>query len=58
MCQDNPLIAIQAAKVAELESLLAQLEADGNEYHAAQVREEIVVAKSPARLIHKAIPVR
>lgn len=24
----------------------------------AQVREEIVVAKSPARLIHKAIPVR
>lgn len=55
---DNPLLAIQAAKVAELESLLAQLEADGNEYHAAQVREEIMVAKSPARLIHKTIPVR
>jgi hypothetical protein len=40
--------------VSELEAELAQLRAEGNEYYAAQVEDDILVWKSPCRLIHKA----
>lgn len=42
----------QAAKVDSLEKELAIYIADGNEYYSEQLRDEIVIAKSPARLIH------
>lgn len=50
------LQAAQAAHVAELEAELADLVADENEYHAAFVRDDIVAAKSLARLLHPAPP--
>lgn len=49
------LRAAQVARVAELEAELAQLVADGDEYHAAQVRGDIVAASSLARLVHPAV---
>jgi hypothetical protein len=45
--------AKQAAEVACLEAELAQLEADGDEYHAEGVKDDLVAAQSLARLIHK-----
>jgi hypothetical protein len=47
------LIAAQIARVAELCEELAKLAAIGDEYHAAMVRDDIVVASSLARLVHK-----
>jgi hypothetical protein len=44
------LVLAQAKKMAELALLLEE----GNEYYAHMVRDEILVWKSPARLIHKA----
>lgn len=49
------LRAAQSARVAELETELAGLVADGNEYYAAQVREDLIAARSPARLVHRAV---
>ncbi len=48
------LRAAQAARVAELGMDLQQYLDDGNEYYAALVRDEIIVAQSLARLVHKA----
>ncbi|MFI5260898.1 MAG: hypothetical protein ACHQU0_03835 [Candidatus Paceibacteria bacterium] len=43
----------QAAEVASLEATLAQLEVDGDEYHAEGVLEDLLAATSLARLLHK-----
>ena len=48
------LVAAQLARVQELEAELATLRAEGNEYYAAQVEDALVVARCPARLVHKA----
>jgi hypothetical protein len=42
----------QAFRVAELRAELASLVAEGDEYHAEGVREDIVAASSLARLVH------
>jgi hypothetical protein len=47
------LVAAQSARVAALSAELAALVADGNEYHAAIVRDDIVAAASLARLVHR-----
>lgn len=51
------LKARQAAEVKRLETELADLVTNGNEYHAAMVRDELIAARSLARLVHKAITV-
>lgn len=48
------LRAAQQARVQELETELATLRAEGNEYYAAQVEADLTAARSLARLIHKA----
>ena len=48
------LRAAQLARVIELEVELARLRAEGNEYHAAQVEDDIKAARCLSRLIHKA----
>jgi|HubBroStandDraft_2_1064218.scaffolds.fasta_scaffold1255546_2 hypothetical protein len=48
------LLAAQAARVAELEAELVTLIAEGNELYASYVRADLIAARSPARLIHKA----
>ena len=45
--------AKRAEEVTRLETELAQLEADGDEYHAQGVREDLEAARSLARLVHK-----
>jgi len=46
--------ATQAIVVRSLEGELAAFEAEGDEYHAAAIREdELPAARSLARLIHK-----
>jgi len=50
----DTLKAAQMAKIAELEAELAQHIADGNELYAKYTQDDLVAAKSPARLIHKA----
>lgn len=49
--------AILAAKrderLAELYNELATMLAEGDEYHAAMVKDEITASESLARLIHK-----
>lgn len=42
----------QAFRVAELQEELAQLVAEGDEYHAEGVRQDILAASSLARLRH------
>jgi len=44
----------QAAEVARLEAELALFVADGDEYHAEGVRDDLLAATSLARLLHKA----
>lgn len=48
------MLKAQANKVRELEAELVELLEAGDEYHAAQVQEDLVVAQSLARLIVKA----
>lgn len=48
------LLAAQAARVAELEAELAAYVEAEDEYHAAGVREDLVAARSLARLLHPA----
>ena len=44
---------LQAEKIAILQAELKEFEANGNEYYAAEIRRDLQVASSPARLIHK-----
>jgi hypothetical protein len=44
---------IQFRTVNRLYRALRQMVAEGNEYYAAGIRDEIVIARHPLRLIHK-----
>jgi len=48
------MLKAQANKVRQLEAELVELLEAGDEYHAAQVQEDLVAAQSLARLIVKA----
>jgi hypothetical protein len=52
------LKAAQLARVMELEAELSNLRAEGNEYYAAMVEGDLIAARCPARLIHKAPKVK
>jgi hypothetical protein len=47
------LAAFQARKLAELTAELETLVAEGNEYHAMFVRQDIGMWSQPIRLLHR-----
>ena len=53
MTKREKLVEHQSRIIIALEDELSEAIRDGNEYYANQLKDEILVAKSLARLLHK-----